>query len=181
MQFSESLSAPAQSAYSDLLGVVREDELSRSIEHLSGNFSKKRTLKIDFLTPAKPGARASAFKHEQLGVNLQPIEFLEFVLEDVTQTALLAPSGAVLVNVPAPARYALHKLLVHVRRGEREKAPKDLRQAAALLEVLGPGAELKALWRDLVSRGGAWKEAARSGREKLKHLAPKLPALKSLA
>jgi len=28
MHFSESLSAPAQSAYSDLLGVVRDDELS---------------------------------------------------------------------------------------------------------------------------------------------------------
>jgi hypothetical protein len=142
---------------------------------------RDRALKIDFLTPAKPGARASVFKHEQLGVNLQPIEFLEFVLEDVTLTALLGPSGAVLVNVPAPARYALHKLLVHVKRGEREKAPKDLRQAAALLEVLGPGAELKALWRDLASRGDAWKKAAVSGREKLKHLAATLPALKSLA
>ena len=141
---------------------------------------KDRTLKIDFLTPAKPGARGGAFKHQQLGVNLQPIEFLEFVLEDVTQTALLGPSGAVLVSVPAPARYALHKLLVHVRRGEREKAPKDLRQAAALLEVMGPGGELKALWRDLLSRGEAWKKAAGTGREKLKQLAPSLPALRSL-
>lgn len=140
-----------------------------------------RALKIDFLTPAKPGARGIPFRHEQLGVNLQPIEFLEFILEDVTQTALLGPSGAVLVNVPAPARYALHKLVVHVKRGEREKAPKDLRQAAALLEVLGPGAELKALWRKLIARGSAWKRAATLGREKLAQLAPKLPALKSLA
>ncbi len=141
---------------------------------------KDRALKIDFLTPAKYGARGGAFRHEQLGVNLQPIEFLEFVLEDVTQTALLGPSGAVLVNVPAPARYALHKLMVHIRRGEREKAPKDLRQAAALLEVLGPSGELKALWRDLIARGRAWKEVAAGGRAKLRRLAPKLPALKSL-
>lgn len=142
---------------------------------------KDRALKIDFLTPRGAGSRGHAFKHEQLGVNLQPVEFLEFILEDVTQTALLGPSGAVLVNVPAPARYALHKLIVHVKRGEREKAPKDLRQAAALLEVLGTGDELRVLWRDLLARGDAWKNAAKAGRAKLERLAPELPALESLA
>ena len=141
---------------------------------------RDRALKIDFLTPAKPGARTEPFRHEQLGVNLQPVTFLNFILEDVTQTALLGPSGAVLVSVPSPARYALHKLIVHVKRGERTKAPKDLRQAAALLEVLGTSAELKGLWRDLLGRGQAWKKAAIAGRAKLKELAPQLPALRSL-
>lgn len=141
---------------------------------------KDRALKIDFLTPAEPGSRTEPFRHEQLGVHLQPIPFLDFILEDVTQTALLGPSGAVLVSVPSPARYALHKLVVHVKRGERTKAPKDLRQAAALLEVLGPSAELKRLWRDLLRRGELWRKAALAGRAKLAELAPDLKALDSL-
>jgi hypothetical protein len=46
--------------------------------------------------------------------------------------------GAVLVTVPAPARYALHKLLVSQTRSavQQTKAGKDLQQAALLLEVL---------------------------------------------
>jgi hypothetical protein len=44
----------------------------------------------------------------------------------------------VLVLVPTPARYALHKLLVSQTRSvvQQTKAGKDLQQAALLLEVL---------------------------------------------
>ena len=46
--------------------------------------------------------------------------------------------GATLVTVPAPARFALHELLVSQTRSaeQQTKAGKDLHQAALLLEVL---------------------------------------------
>ena len=44
----------------------------------------------------------------------------------------------VLVNVPSPARFAVHKLWVAQRRNvsEHAKARKDIRQAGQILEVL---------------------------------------------
>jgi hypothetical protein len=78
---------------------------------------------------------------------------------------LLSNTGPVVVNVPAPERYALHKLLVY---GERTgslvtKSKKDLKQSAHLLswfKTQRPEAVLMA-WDDLLSRGPGWVERAR--------------------
>lgn len=125
-----------------------------------------RTLRLDFLTPMVHG-KSDAFRHEDLGVNLQPIRFMEFLLEDVDQAVILSAVGAVMVTVPDPARYALHKILVHVERRKHNpaKAVKDLRQSAALIEVLDEfrGDDLARLWRDLLARGPGWRARARTG------------------
>ena len=72
-----------------------------------------------------------------------------------------------MATVPDPARYALHKILVYVerRRKNPEKAMKDLRQAAALVEVLSEfrADSLDALWRDILDRGPGWRKRARTG------------------
>ncbi len=53
----------------------------------------------------------------------KPLPYMEFSLEQVEQTALMSTKGAVLVNVPSPERYTLHKLLVHgVRAGASLRA-----------------------------------------------------------
>ena len=46
--------------------------------------------------------------------------------------------GAIVVNIPAPTRFAVHKLIVHGERAGsfRTKANKDLLQAAALIDRL---------------------------------------------
>jgi hypothetical protein len=50
----------------------------------------------------------------------------------------------VAVRVPAPERFAVHKLIVaQIRKGRPEKSLKDLKQAAVLIAALGenhPGA-----------------------------------------
>ena len=125
-----------------------------------------RTLRVDFLTPMVH-ERSEAFRHDGLGINLQPLRFLEFLLEDVDQAVILSAVGAVVATVPDPARYALHKLLVHVERRKHNpaKAVKDLKQSAALIEVLSDFRrdDLVKLWRDLLARGPGWRKRARSG------------------
>ena len=56
---------------------------------------------------------------EPLNVRLQPLKFMEFSLEQRTQTGPISGKQVVLVNVPSPMRYALHKLVIV---GEREEA-----------------------------------------------------------
>jgi hypothetical protein len=138
---------------------------------------KDPEFRIDFLTTLHRG-KDKPVAHPQLGVTLQPLKFMEYSLENVGQAVVFGDEGAVAVNIPHPARYALHKLLVY---GERkasllQKAQKDLWQAAALLECLKARRpwEVEEAWSDLVSRGAGWVTRARQGLRALDGIAPDL-------
>ena len=134
-------------------------------------------FQLDFLTPLHRGA-GEPYTHPQLKVTLQPVKFMEYLLEDVQQAALFAAEGAVIANVPHPARYALHKLIVFAERSaaRRAKANKDLGQSAALLSFYRGSAawEVEAAWQDLLARGPGWRERALRGRDALATIAPEL-------
>ncbi len=138
---------------------------------------KKPELRLDFLTTLhRRGGKA--FTPENLNVALQPLKFMEFALEHPIQAAVFCEEGAVTANVPSPARYATHKLLVWGERKEafRTKAAKDLLQAAALIAYFKDhrSEELRDAWRDLLSRGKGWRIRARQGRDALSKAAPDL-------
>lgn len=138
-------------------------------------------LRLDFVTP---GTRAGArpVRIPELNVALEPLKFMEYALEDVTQGAVFAPEGATVVNLPSPARYAVHKLIVHGERPvrERAKAAKDLQQAACLAEYFlrERPREFNAAWRDAAGRGPGWRRRARAGRAALLRIAPELEEAK---
>lgn len=99
--------------------------------------ARGRDLRVDFLTPAKSKADSAPVPIRRLGVAATPLPFLEFLLAEAIPAAILS-AGGVLVRVPSPARFALHKVWT---AGERSvafqaKAAKDLRQAVQVLEVL---------------------------------------------
>lgn len=136
-------------------------------------------FQLDFLTPLHRGG-TEPFLHPQLGISLQPLKFMEYLLQDVQQAVVLNTAGAVLVNVPHPARYALHKLIV---AGERPasriaKSNKDVQQAAALLSILREQApwQVDEAWSDLVARGPSWRSRVQRGRDVLQRVAPELDA-----
>jgi hypothetical protein len=136
-------------------------------------------FQLDFVTPLHRGG-TEPYRHPQLGMTLQPLKFMEYLLEDLQQAALFCPAGAVLVNVPHPARYALHKLIV---AGERPamraaKSNKDLLQSAALLALYRQSSanQVVAAWNDLLARGSGWTSRAKVGLAALARLAPELEA-----
>jgi hypothetical protein len=77
------------------------------------------------------------------------LPYLAYLLGVSQEIPILSPHGAVLVRVPVPERYAVHKLMVSQLRDKSSSKPeKDLRQAAVLMEVLSerfPGAVEDAL------------------------------------
>jgi hypothetical protein len=100
----------------------------------------------------------------------RPLRYLDYLVEGPERAAVLGGDG-VLVNVPDPARYALHKLIVAAVRpvSSAAKARKDLRQVELLLEVLledRPGA-LAIAWEVLASRGRRWLREARASLSRL--------------
>lgn len=141
-------------------------------------------FKLDFLTTLHRG-RDEPFKHEKLGITLQPMKFMEYSLEDIRQAVLFYGSTAVVVNVPSPERYALHKLIV---AGERKgtfaiKAGKDLSQAAMLISRLREhhDSDLRAAWDDLISRGPGWMSRVKHGLSALYRKYPELSDLLTVA
>jgi hypothetical protein len=134
-------------------------------------------LRLDFLTTLHRG-KAEPFEHAELGITLQPLKFMEYSLENVGQAAIFSAEGAVVVNIPHPARYALHKLLVYGERAGSflQKAQKDLLQAAALLAYLKDRRawEVEEAWADLLMRGKGWVTRARRGLTALDPIAPEL-------
>jgi hypothetical protein len=122
-------------------------------------------IEVELLTPMIGKERSEPVEIPLLGVAATPLRFLDYLIEDTQPGAVLGGSG-VLVNVPRPGRFALHKLVVASRRGARSsahgKAPKDRAQASALLRLLIaelPG-EISLAWKALCRRGKAWRDAA---------------------
>lgn len=126
----------------------------------------EKEFRLDFLTTVGRSGEVP-YEHPDLRVTLQPLRFMEYSLENVQQTALLSGNSATIVNVPHPARYALHKLIV---AGEREgvfqsKVGKDLMQSGLLLAALRESRpwEVDEAWQDLLSRGKGWTARAQQG------------------
>ncbi|WP_208353372.1 GSU2403 family nucleotidyltransferase fold protein [Pseudaestuariivita rosea] len=116
---------------------------------------------LDILTPRQRGGEAIVH-HKGLGVWAQALPYLEFSLTDPIEAVVLYREG-ILVRIPAPERYAIHKLIVaSARTGtHRAKSQKDLQQAAALVEVLAEARpyELQTAFNDAMSRGSKWQQA----------------------
>jgi hypothetical protein len=124
-----------------------------------------QALRVDLLCPKRGSADAPVFI-PRLGAAAQPLGFLDYLLESPERGVLLG-GGATLVNVPAPARFALHKLLVAPLRpvAWQAKASKDLAQAGEVIATLledRPG-DLGLAWQALAGRGPQWKKAAERG------------------
>ena len=88
-----------------------------------------------------------------------PCVFLISLISDPVKGAVI-DGGGILVNVPQPARFALHKLIVSRERPvtAHTKAAKDLAQAAQLFAVLigeRPG-DLLLAWDELKQQGMGW-------------------------
>ncbi len=132
-------------------------------------------LRLDFLTSATRAGKPVRLPN--LNLALQPLKFMEFSMEQTMQACLIANTGACVVNLPAPERYAVHKLIVFGERppAERAKATKDLLQAACLANYFaatGQAATFNAAWHDALGRGRGWRERALKGKKALVALAP---------
>jgi len=128
-------------------------------------------LRVDLLTPAQGARTGKPILIPRLKAAAHPLELLDYVLETPVAIPLLN-GGATLVNVPDPARFAIHKLIVSGRRlaYEQTKAAKDRQQAAQILSVVYEDRR-----GDLRLAVNALKKRAASWRTRLKRELAKLP------
>ncbi len=114
---------------------------------------------VDFLVPRMQDETDIVFL-PPLGVYAQALSFLNYLLAEPIYAAGLYRSG-ILVQVPRPQRYAIHKLIVAQRRtaDTAAKARKDLAQAEILVRVLAEDRpyDLKLAYEEALAMGPKWR------------------------
>lgn len=156
------------------MGLVPITELSGKTGAQYRN-EKDGELRIDFLTSMTRDGNPVHI--ENLNISLEPLKFMEFSLEGTVQACLISKSGACIVNVPHPARFAVHKLIVHGERSisEQAKAIKDVVQAHAVIQWMNENdrrEEVEDAINDAMSRGKGWSDRLKSGIESLEKRFP---------
>ena len=98
---------------------------------------RNQNLTVSMLTPLQGKPSDKPVLIRGLNAAAEPVRFLDYIIEDSQPAAVPVGSG-LLIRIPDPARFALHKLVVSQRRPVAlvAKSRKDLEQAAAILEVL---------------------------------------------
>ena len=115
---------------------------------------------VEFLTPAFGEERVKPLP--ALGVSAQALNYLNYLIAEPIAAVALYRSG-ILVQLPRPERFAIHKLIVADRRHggpDQAKARKDRGQAAFLISVLAEDRpdDLREAFIDALSRGPRWRE-----------------------
>ena len=136
---------------------------------LAASFRNQFGFKVDILTPNRgsPDYQGSLAKMPALGNNVGAfvLRFLDYLIREPVTSLLLHDAG-VSVTVPAPERFAVHKLLVSSDRPATEvgKIAKDRRQASDLInafDMTGRLHDIGLAWIDACDRGPSWQERLR--------------------
>lgn len=179
------------------LSLVLDDTVDENLQRLLGDFAfdpapalddrrvwrwkqtRSDTL-VEFLTPAF-SEREEPRLLPALGVHAQSLHYLNYLIAEPIKAAVTYRDG-VLVQIPRPERFAIHKLIVSDRRTggpDSLKAIKDRRQAAFLIDVLArdrPG-DLRDAYEEARSRGQRWRERLASALARFDGLERRLNAL----
>jgi hypothetical protein len=143
----------------------------------STNFAiRKSQLRLDVLTPKTEESDAPVFI-KRFNCAAEPLSYLSYLIESPVPSVLL-DTTPILVSIPQPVRYALHKLIVSQVRDMAgdAKRPKDLYQAYQILSVLQENRpfDIQPAWADLIGRGPKWKKYAEAGLSAMEKLYGKL-------
>lgn len=137
------------------------------------------TAMVEFLTPSSR-PEEDIRELPALGIAAQSLHFLNDLIAEPIKAAALYRSG-VLIQIPRPEAYAIHKLIVADRRQgpDRLKARKDIAQAALLIEALAEDRphELREAYEDALERGPQWRAHIAATLKRMPETAAKLGAL----
>ncbi|YBV98218.1 GSU2403 family nucleotidyltransferase fold protein [Phyllobacteriaceae bacterium JZ32] len=175
-----SISVFVEDSIPPILETLRQlDQSFREVPHQSDSrfssaFVNARGYRLEFLTPNTGKAEypnRPAMMPALGGAAAQPLRFMDFLIHRPVRSALLH-KGGIPVLVPAPERYAIHKLIVSADRGKEAsiKARKDAEQAGLLIEALDLNSqELDTgfAWMEAWQRGSGWQRRLVAGRNRL--------------
>jgi len=127
---------------------------------------------VDLLSPHRGAERPKLTNLPAMKGDAQLLRYLDFLIYGEINAVSLYGTG-IPINVPAPERYAVHKLIVSRMRidtrSSQAKARKDVLQAEALIEVLLEDRrdDLADAWNEALGRGPKWRQKLMQGAQSL--------------
>ena len=168
------VSSSVEDEIDPLLDKLKEiDPTFRAVPHMSdGRFSTQIVAndgyRLDFLTPNSSSDDYTGHPAQMPALNgmaAEPLRFLDYLISEPIRAVLLHGSG-IPVLVPAPERFAIHKLIVASRRLSDDnglgKSRKDRVQATTLISALTQTrrvADVADSFMEAWDRGSHWQEA----------------------
>ncbi|MBS0269924.1 MAG: nucleotidyltransferase domain-containing protein [Proteobacteria bacterium] len=122
-------------------------------------FRSSDNFQVDVLTTFGRG-RKSPVIIDDLQCSAEALKFMEYLADESIEAVALYGTG-VLVSVPPPMRYAVHKLLIaQKRKTNAPKRNKDLKQAKDLIDVFleTDGDGFEDVLQEARGRGPSWKK-----------------------
>jgi len=100
-------------------------------------FRNRQGYFVDIVTPTRRNTDTNPIPLKELDAGAAPLQQLDWLIENPVPTVALWDHG-IPINIPQPARLAVHKLILAQNRGptDRVKRQKDLSQADALMTAL---------------------------------------------
>lgn len=89
-------------------------------------------LIIDFLVPERGRGLDKPYPLPQLGIKAQALRFLDFLVENSMKFKI----NDLNLNLPHPAAFAIHKLIISSRRPREEKKVKEREEAVRVIKSL---------------------------------------------
>jgi len=139
-------------------------------------FQSASGFRLDILTPHRGSDDqiGKALKMDAIeGAAGEPLRFLDFLIHKPVRSVMLFGPG-VSVNVPAPERFAIHKLIISTRRqtdtAAAAKSRKDVAQASEIilsLDQIGQIEALASVFDEAWQRGPRWREAIQTAARRL--------------
>ena len=105
-------------------------------------------LIVEFLVPERGRGSDKPFPLPNLKMSAQPLRYLDFLAANTMRVKF----DNMIINVPHPAAYGLHKLIIYKRRRKKDKADKDIQQALMIFgcfEEMGDFRKLKEIFRSM--------------------------------
>ncbi|MFM2045555.1 MAG: hypothetical protein RLY86_4131 [Pseudomonadota bacterium] len=177
-----SISLLVEDSLPPILDVLKAvDPTFRPVPHmmdqtLSTKFRNAKRFEVEFLTPNRTSDDVAGRPTPMPalgGAGASPLRYLDFLLRQPVRAAVLHRAG-IPVLVPAPHRFAIHKIIVCAkRRTDPEglvKSAKDAAQAGALIRAhrqTRRAFEIGEAWVEAWERGEKWRAALLDGRTRL--------------
>ncbi|MBU4376918.1 MAG: nucleotidyltransferase domain-containing protein [Candidatus Omnitrophica bacterium] len=111
-------------------------------------------LAIEFLVPEKGRGSNKPFPLKELGINAQPLRYLNLLTQNVIHTEV----DGIKISLPHPVLFAFHKLIIAQLRKNEDKATKDNEGALRILKAVlakGESAIIKRIFNSILPK---WRE-----------------------
>lgn len=106
-------------------------------------------LKIEFITAEKGRGSERAIEIKNLSLKAIPLRYTDILLADPVSII----EDGINVQIPSPASFAQHKLLISEKRKKADKKAKDIEQALLVLDAINMKDAAKIFSRRSFSEG----------------------------